>query len=78
MFERGEVVVRISGGQPMMILSVADDGHGHRVALCEGPDANGRLTSWRIAEDELELYFPPSSHPKPKSPRSDGHRGDPA
>ncbi len=67
MFERGELVVRISGGQPMMILSLADDGHGRRAALCEGPDANGRLTSWQIAEDELELFFPPSSHSKPKS-----------
>jgi hypothetical protein len=55
MFERGERVVRIIGGPPMTVISIADDRHGHRVALCEGQDEYGRLRTWRIPEVVLAL-----------------------
>jgi hypothetical protein len=59
MFERGEQVVRITGGLPMIIISITVDHRGQRRALCEGQDEYGRLRTWQIAEEELALYFPP-------------------
>lgn len=65
MFERGEKVVRISGGPPLTIVSIAADGRGRRTALCEGQDEFGRLSVFRLPEQELALYFPPpGSRPK--------------